>query len=351
MNSTLKHSFRLPLRSAIRFAISGLVIIFLNGQLGFAQEGKQWVTYEGKGGQKGKHIVFLSGDEEYRSEEGLPMLARILAIHHGFKCTVLFSIDPKTGHIDPMTQTNIPGLHLLETADLVVMLLRFRELPDDQMKYIDAYTQAGKPVVALRTSTHAFKYSQNSKSAYARYSFDSKTRGWESGYGRQVLGETWVSHHGDHGNEGTRGMVNGLMERHAILRGVRDIWGVTDVYTIRDLTGDAQVLMYGQPTTGMTAETPLNVTKSAMPIAWIKNYTNEIGNTSRVFNTTMGAATDLVNEDLRRMIVNACYWALSMDAMIPEKNNVSIVGEYRPTKFGFGDHQKGLAPARFEMKK
>jgi len=53
------------------------------------------LIYQGKEGPgKGKHIVFLAGDEEYRSEEGLPMLAQILAVRHGFKCTVLFSLDP-----------------------------------------------------------------------------------------------------------------------------------------------------------------------------------------------------------------------------------------------------------------
>src|SRR6266550_1186552 len=94
------------------------------------------IVYEGKEGPgKGKHIVFLSGDEEYRSEEGLPMLAKILAIRHGFKCTVLFPINPADGTIDPTIQTNIPGMQALQTADLVVMLLRFRELPDDQMKH------------------------------------------------------------------------------------------------------------------------------------------------------------------------------------------------------------------------
>src|SRR5680860_46128 len=133
-----------------------LLILMMNFHLAVAQQEKQWVVYEGKEGPgKGKHIVFVSGDEEYRSEEALPMMAKILAEHHGFKCTVLFSIDPKTGNIDPETQTNIPGLDQLQTADLMVMFLRFRELPDEQMKYIDEYIRAGKPVVALRTSTHA----------------------------------------------------------------------------------------------------------------------------------------------------------------------------------------------------
>lgn len=335
----------------VHFCIACLTILW-SGQLAIAQQGKQWVTYEGnKGVGKGKHIVFVSGDEEYRSEEALPMLAKILAVHHGFKCTVLFAIDPKTGNIDPEYQTNIPGLDQLQTADLMVMFLRFRELPDEQMKYIDAYTQAGKPVVALRTSTHAFQYTRNKQSPYAKYGIDSKVEGWEEGYGRQVLGETWVDHHGDHGEEGTRGLINGVLENHAILRGVKDIWGATDVYTVRNLTDDAQVLVYGQPSHGMTPESPLNYNKSMMPVAWIKYHINENGNTARIFNTTMGASIDLESEYLRRLLVNACYWAMGMDQQILEESNVGIVGEYHPTMFGFGAHKEGLAPPNFDLKK
>ena len=336
-------------RPRVCFRIA-VLFVFLNSQLVFSQQGKQWITYEGNSANS-KHIVFVSGDEEYRSEEALPMLAKILSVHHGFKCTVLFSIDPKTGDIDPELQTNIPGLHLLENADLMVMSLRFRELPDDQMKFIDGYMLSGKPVVALRTSTHAFSYTRNPKSEYARYSFNSKVKGWEDGYGRQVLGETWVSHHGHHGEEGTRGIINGLLHHHAVLRGVRDIWGATDVYTIRNLTDNAQVLVFGQPTSGMTPETPLNLNKSAMPVAWIKYYTNEKGNTARIFNTTMGAAVDFLSEDLRRLLVNASYWAMGLDDQIPAKSKVDIVGEYKPTMFGFGKHKKGLTPENFELKK
>src|SRR5215218_3949167 len=97
---------------------------------GLLADQKQWVVYEGKEGPgKGKHVVFLTGDEEYRSEQGLPQLAKILADRHGFKCTVLFSVDPKTGEIDPGTKNNEPGLEALDSADACVMLLRFREWP------------------------------------------------------------------------------------------------------------------------------------------------------------------------------------------------------------------------------
>ncbi|MCX5676711.1 MAG: hypothetical protein NTX87_17080, partial [Planctomycetota bacterium] len=117
-----------------------------------------WVVLEGKEGPgQGKHIVLIAGDDEYRSEEVIPQLAKILAAHHGFKCTVLFAVNKQTGEIDPATLDNIPGLDALQSADLMILFLRFRELPDEQMKRIIDYTDSGKPIMALRTSTHAFR--------------------------------------------------------------------------------------------------------------------------------------------------------------------------------------------------
>src|SRR5688572_31829924 len=93
------------------------------------------ITYlPGDGPGKGKHIVFLAGDEEYRSEEGLPMLAKILSQRHGYKCTVLFPLDPD-GTINPDNQKSLPDAQALDSADAIVMLLRFRNWPDDVMKH------------------------------------------------------------------------------------------------------------------------------------------------------------------------------------------------------------------------
>ncbi|MDP2415614.1 ThuA domain-containing protein [Daejeonella sp.] len=329
-----------------------ILITLLYTSLSFAQSNPKWVVYQGNEGPgKGKHIVFVSGDEEYRSEEGLPMMAKILAERHGFKCTVLFAVDPKTNNIDPDNQTNIPGLEHLKTADLMVMLLRFRELPDEQMKHIIDYTNSGKPIVALRTSTHAFSYSRNKQNLYAKYSYNSKIKGWEGGYGKQVLGETWINHHGVHAKEGTRALINGLVKDHPILRGVKDIWTPTDVYGILGLPNDAQVLIFGQTTMGMTSTSPLSYEKSVMPVAWIRNYSSASGKKAKIFTTTMGSSVDLISEDLRRLLVNACYWATGIEQQISAQNNAQLVGEYNPTMFGFGKYQRGLSPSTFEWKK
>lgn len=333
------------------FGLIFFTLFILNVPFADAQQGEQWITYEPEEGPgNGTRVVLVSGDEEYRSEEALPLLAEILAKHHGFETTVLFAIDPETGNVDPEYQTNIPGLQQLQEADLMVLFTRFRELPEEQMKYIHKYIQSGKPIIGLRTATHAFNYKRKPDSPYAKYDYASEQEGWQGGFGRQILGETWIDHHGAHGEEGTRGLIDGIEQRkeHPILKGVSDIWGPTDVYGVRELGGNPNVLVWGQPTGGMTEDAPLNWKKSVMPVAWTKEYTSEEGKTGRVFATTMGAAVDLKSEDLRRLLVNACYWGLQMEGEITEESKVSIPGDFNPTMFGFGDHQKGMTPSDFK---
>lgn len=309
-----------------------------------------WVTYKGESGPgKGKKIVLVSGDEEYRSEEALPQLGKILSKHHGFDCTVLFAIDPQTGEINPDYLRNIPGLEQLADADLMILFLRMRELPDEQMKHLFDYFESGRPFLALRTSTHPFQMATTS--AYHKYDWRSKVTDWEGGFGKQVLGETWYTHHGKHGKESTRGIFAPGQEQHPILKGIAsgDIWGPTDVYGVRlPLPGDAQPLVLGQILTGMNQDDSA-VTDGRndpmMPIAWTKTHTWPTEKTSRIFTTTMGASQDLLNESLRRMLVNACYWSLKMEEKIPDKANVDLVGDYQPSQFRFKGAKAGVKPA------
>src|SRR4051812_31409362 len=105
----------------------------------------------------GKHVVLVTGDEEYRSEEGLPMLGKILSQRHGFKCTVLFSVNPD-GTINPNKQESITHPEALDSADAIIILTRYRKWPKEDMQhFIDAYKR-GVPIIGLRTSTHAFNY-------------------------------------------------------------------------------------------------------------------------------------------------------------------------------------------------
>jgi len=272
----------------------------------------------------------------------MPQLAKILATRHGFKCTVLFAVNPTNGTIDPNYQRNLPGAEALDSADAIVMLLRFRDWPDEQMKhFVDAYL-AGKPIIALRTSTHAFSYPKSSTSPYAKFGWESSV--WRGGFGRQVLGETWIAHHGDHKKEATRGIIEQSVSTDPILRGVTDIFGDTDVYTANPVS-DAKILVRGAVLTGMKpTDPPVQGKKNEpmQPVVWTREYHNEAGKVNKILCTTMGAATDLLNEGLRRLLVNSVYWGLGMD--VPAKADVDLVGTFQPSMYGFNGFIRGIKP-------
>lgn len=299
---------------------------------------------------KGKTIVLLAGDEEYRSEELMPMLGKLLSQRHGFRCCVVFSVDPQSGEIDPNNQSNLPGLHLLEKADLVIMAWRFRNPPDEEMKYFVDYFERGRPIIALRTSTHAFNFKSDSR--YHDYSFDSEN--WPGGFGQQVLGETWVSHHGRHGAESTRGVIEESQRDHPILRGIKEIWGPTDVYGIRKLPSDAKVLVNGQVLAGMEIDSPPvedSRNSPMMPLFWVRELsTKDRTFPQRIVTTTMGAASDFESGDLTRLIVNACYWCLNMEDAIKPDFEVTPVEPFQPSPFGFNTFVKGKRPGDHDMK-
>jgi len=313
-----------------------------------AVDDQLWCQYEGESGPgSGLNIVLLSGDEEYRSEESMPMLGQLLAKHYGFKCTVLFAVDPNSGDIDPNNQNNVPGIEMIDDADLIVVGWRYRELPDEDMKHFVDYVESGKPIIGFRTSTHAFDYDDDSSSPYKKYGNRSK-EDWVGGFGQQILGDTWIAHHGDHAVESTLAIVDEENKDHPVLLGIDRIWGPTDVYAIKNLPDAAQVLMKGQVLAGMTPEdAPVDGTKNdpMMPVAWLMQQDSPQGVTRRVFCTTMGAATDFEDPDLRRLIVNACFWGLNMEGLIKADSPVDYVNEFKPTDFGFEKFKKGVKPA------
>ncbi len=301
------------------------------------------LVYEGTDGPgKGKHVVFIAGDHEYRSEETLPALARILAKHHGFKCTVLFDID-QDGNISAGDPSNIPGLEALESADLAVVFLRFQGLPAEQMKHIDAYLKRGGPVVGLRTATHGFKMKKDDP--YAKYSFDSNVSGYEKGFGHQVLGQTWVGHYGKNHQQSTRISIVDAMKQHPILRGVKDIWVQAGGYVGKPISGD--VLTMAQPLNGMTPDSPADSTKPPMPSEWTRTYKSDSGKEGRVFTTLYGTSEDITNEGYRRMVVNGCFWALGLENEIKADMNIAFVGAGKPNTFAGGAYARGIKPEMY----
>ena len=301
------------------------------------------LVFEGtEGPGKGKHIVFLAGDHEYRSEESMPAIARLLAKHQGFKCTVLFDID-KEGDIVAGEVANMPGMEALDSADLAVVFLRFQQFPAEQMKHFDAYLARGGPVVGLRTATHGFKTTKDDP--YAKYSFDSKVSGYELGFGHQVLGQTWVGHYGTNHKQSTRIAIVPDKAAHPILRGVKDVWVQAGGYVGKPT--DGEILTMAQPLNGMAQDSPADATKPPMPSEWTRTYKSASGKTGRVFTTLYGTSEDITNEGYRRMIVNGIFWALGLEDAIKPDLDVSFVGPFKPNTFGGGAYAHGVKPEMY----
>jgi len=319
----------------------------------FAQavpESPQWLTYPGGDGPgKGKHIVLIAAEQEYRSEQSMPMMAKILSTHHGFDCTVLFGVNEK-GEVDPtmpvypekgkeseFRQHHIPGLEHLASADLVIFFTRLLTLPMDERELIVKYVDSGKPMIALRTANHGFH-------APLPYKINGKQVNW----GNDVLGGTFMGHHGRWHADSTRGVIVEEQKGHPILAGVSDIWGNSDVYrTYKEgatLPADCTALVWGQPLMGRMHDDPPNPKLEPLPVAWFKTWQTSEGKRARVFQSTMGSGTDLQCADLRRLVVNAVYWCLEMEPAISATRSVDFVGPYAPLESGFNYEGLGVKP-------
>ncbi len=307
---------------------------------------QRWLTYRaGEGPGEGRHVVLISAEQEYRSEQSLPMLARILAKRHGFHCTVLFAVN-EDGLVDPTQKIrwedetvvhDIPGLQHLASADLLILQSRLITLPDEQIRHVIEYIDSGRPIIGIRTANHGFLEN-------FPYTLEGKT----VGFGEDVLGGSFRSHHGNWHADSTRGSPVQSQREHPILRGVADVWGPSDVYRTYDTGGSLPAgctpLMMGQPLTGRKPDDPPNEEKIPLPIAWTKTWTGSTGQPARVFHVTMGSARDYQSAGLRRMTINAAYWCLGLEDQITPDRSVNYVGPYTPLESGFAYPKLGVIP-------
>lgn len=300
------------------------------------------LVYEGESGAgTGKHLVFIASDHEYRSEETLPALARILAKHHGFRCTVLFGVNDR-GEIVP-GNSNVPGMQALKSADLMVVFTRFQNWPDDQMQHFVDYLDRGGPIVGLRTATHGFRIPNDSK--WAKYSNGFGGEEYKDGWGRQVLGEKWAGHYGRNHRMSTRLDIVPAQKKHPILRGVKEMWAQCGGYKAAPLQ-PSTVLAMAQPLQGMKPDSPAAEDMPAVPGAWIRTYTGKSGKKGRVFTSTYGASNDILSEGYRRLLINGCFWAAGLEEKIMPDAKVDFVGPFNPTwGKGGGRRKPGTRPA------
>ena len=322
---------RPQLNSIGSFALFLTMTLFTAGS---AQAGP--LVYEGgEGIGKGKHIVFLANDHEYRSEQTSPLLAKILAKHHGFKCTVLFGINEDvtigTG------VNNVPHLDTLKDADLFFFYTRFMNLPDEQSAQLADYFERGGPVVGARTSTHPFN---GLKGTWEKLNFNYAGEDYRGGFGEQIFGNTWhkergQSHYGQNHQKGATITPTASAKKHAINRGVKQIHAYSGAYKSQppaDATPllDVQVLATFEPSDQVEPDKPV------VNAGWTReHYVAPSGKTqnARVVYASYGASEDLLSEDGRRFFVNACLWAAGMEDQIKPDLDVSIVGKFTPDPY------------------
>jgi type 1 glutamine amidotransferase len=287
---------------------------------------------------RSKHIVFVSGEEEYRSEESLPMIAKILERETGAKVSFCFSVD-SAGYIDPNNTKHIAGLEKLKDADLMVMFARFRALPKEELKYIQDYVESGKPIIGLRTSTHAFLYQEDS--------LKHMNNEWPT----KVFGQQWITHHGhfDDGNNPLTSVYFANKMMQPILRGVNPFDAYSWLYHVDGgewkLQGDCNILLQGKSLKS-NHEMEGNLEKFPLtnPVAWTKTYKTKSGKSSKVFFTTLGHPYDFKDASMRKLLLNSIFWALDAENKIPENGvNADPVDIYAPSNSGFGQkYKKGV---------
>ncbi|MDN5200946.1 ThuA domain-containing protein [Fulvivirgaceae bacterium BMA10] len=310
----------------MRIIVSLIVLISLSSVVGAQSNDKL-------------HLVFVTGDEEYRSEESMPMLAKILKRELDCEITICYALD-SLGYIDPNNKWHIAGLEALKTADLMIVFTRFRELPDHEAKFILDYAESGKPMVGFRTATHAFLYKDDPERQHLNEAWPIK-----------VFGQKWITHHGHFSDgHGYLTSVDILKEgrKHPVLRGVEPFKAYSWLYHVQgkgySLSGNSQALLTGHSLRSNYSENkkfPLD-----NPVAWTKTYTGDAGKEARVFFTTLGHPFDFKDESMRKLAINGIYWALGLEKKIPKKGtNVTFAGEYNPNNSGFGQkYKKGRKP-------
>ena len=319
------------------------VAILLTIVVQSAAQAKDWVVYEGDSGPgKGKHIVFIASDHEYRGEETCPAIARILAKHYGFKCTVLFGLDEK-GFIKAGS-SRIPGMEALESADMMFLFMRFLNPADESMKYFDEYLQRGGPVLGLRTTTHAFN---GIKGQYEKYHFRYDKEDYHMGFGRQVLGETWAGHYGQNHKCSTR--LDPIPEQlgHVVLSGVKNMHCKAGAYDANPMPNSV-ILANNQVLQTMEQGSEPLAGKPPKPAVWVRTYKSASGKEGRVFCSTQGASEDIVNDGFRRCVINGVFWCMGFENEIKPDMDIAFVGPYNPATFSFNGERKGVKPADIE---
>jgi type 1 glutamine amidotransferase len=208
-------------------------------------------------------ICLLSASNEYESDKSLADFQSYLENRYRVTCQRAFGKDKGD---------SLPGLEALDTADLMIVFTRRIKLPVDQLERIKKYVASGRPIIGLRTASHAFENYME---------FD-----------REVLGGGYKGHY-----------TNALAEvqiapgqtGHPVLAGVKPFIS-RKLYKNPSLADNDTVLLKG------------SIPGHTEPVAWVRRHGH-----SRVFYTSLGVQEDFTRESFRQLLVNAVFWTSGRD--------------------------------------
>jgi len=237
--------------------------------------------------------VFIIAEREYRSEQRLPEFARLLEDRHHIACDFALGI----AQADGPERHRIENLHTLRDADLAVVFVRRRALPDAQMDLLHAYLDRGGPLIGIRTASHAFDARGPVRDPAGGLGADGSPKHlaqWP-GFDAEVLGCKYTGHYGNT-EAGTQVTPASSATSHPILAGLSPQGFVSKgtLYRSSPLADSAVVLLNGR-IAGQEPE----------PVAWTHRYKN-----AKVFTTSLGHWEDWPIDDFERLMVNAVHWAL-----------------------------------------
>ena len=212
-------------------------------------------------------VCLVSASAEYKSDASFGEFQTFLESKYCASCSRVFGADKGD---------TLPGLEAIDSCDVMVLFARRVKLPPEQLERVKKYFQAGRPLVGLRTASHAF---QN------YLEFD-----------KEVLGGNYQGHYGV--GPVTQASIAEKAKDHPILAGVKPFTSPASLYKNTGAATDIELLLTG------TIADPKDKKEITHPLAWTR-----IHNGGRVFYTSLGSPDDFANENFRRMLVNAVFWA------------------------------------------
>ncbi|HEV3006470.1 MAG TPA: isochorismatase family protein [Pirellulales bacterium] len=231
------------------------------------------------------HVVLLIGEDEYQTDRTLPAFADSELADRGLRLTVI--------HANPHDLNDFPGLEALESAEALFVSVRRRTPPAEQLARIRAFVEAQKPVVGIRTASHAFSL-RNDQPPPAGHA------AWPE-FDAQVLGGHYVGHHAAPAAGSPKTLARTLpeMKDHPVLAQVPagEFSVGSSLYKTSPLAPSATALVMGR----------VEGIDQTEPVAWTNM--NEKG--GRVFYTSLGHVDDFALPAFRRLLVNGVFWALN----------------------------------------